>query len=168
MEMPFIKSSLAGPMVQWLAHRTLNSATWVQIPVGPFYSFLMSQNIDSFFKKKETAADKRKAALAKRQQLLEKLNIPSVSCFFILLLQIVSDVSKPKRVTKKKKHEEAIPLEPVRKSRRLQGAAPEFIPDDFILGEAKPFIPTSFEKEQEAEKEGTIVFLFIIFNCIVI
>ena len=26
----------------------------------------------------------------------------------------------------------------------------------------------SFEKEQEAEKEGTIVFLFIIFNCIVI
>ena len=64
---------------------------------------------------------------------------------------------------KKKKHEEAIPLEPVRKSRRLQGAAPEFIPDDFVFGEAKPFIPASFEKEEEAEKEGTIVFFFIIF-----
>lgn len=59
---------------------------------------------------------------------------------------------------KKKEQGEAIPLMPVRKSRRLMGEAPELVPDEFYLRESKPYIPPKPEKEQLLEIEGTIVF----------
>ena len=46
----------------------------------------MSEKVSSYFNKKETAADKRKAALEKREELLKKLNIKSVNNRIFLLL----------------------------------------------------------------------------------
>lgn len=53
--------------------------------------------------------------------------------------------------------EENIPAMPARKSRRLMGEKPEFVPDDVFTGEARPYIPPKSDKEKLLEIEGAIV-----------
>ena len=69
---------------------------------------------------------------------------------------------KQKKKREKVVHEE-VPVLPPRKSRRLQGQKPEFIPEDIFQGEARPYIPPKSEKEQLLEIEGTIVDILLIF-----
>ena len=65
---------------------------------------------------------------------------------------------KEKRAAKKVE-KEVIPDQPVRKSRRLQGVAPEIILDEFQSMERKPQThSTSLEEEPAKEKEDKIVF----------
>ena len=67
---------------------------------------------------------------------------------------------KEKR-TLKKVEKEVIPDQPVRKSRRLQGVAPEIILDEFRYLERKPQAHSVLlEDNIDKEKEGKIVFLF--------
>lgn len=61
-----------------------------------------------------------------------------------------------------------LPEEPIRKSRRLQGEAPEIIVDEFYMREPKPFVPSKSEKELLAEEEGKIVGSFVISSIVVI
>ena len=71
---------------------------------------------------------------------------------------------KEKR-TLKKVEKEVIPDQPVRKSRRLQGVAPEIILDEFRYLERKPQAHSvPLEDNIDKEKEGKIVFLFFSYS----
>ena len=61
-----------------------------------------------------------------------------------------------------------LPEEPIRKSRRLQGEAPEIIVDEFYMRESKPYVPSKSEKELLAEREGDIVCCFAIASIVVV
>ena len=74
---------------------------------------------------------------------------------------------KQKKKREKVVHEE-VPVLPPRKSRRLQGQKPEFVPEGMFQGEARPYIPPKSEKEQLLEIEGAIVDCLIVLLQIVL